>query len=92
MGREPTLVAANPLGAVPFVPFENRPTAATPGESELRELVPIMQRIQELELAKLVAAHTAVFRQKWATGLEVPRDPETGKPVEPFKRPSPGYG
>ncbi|HEY7621732.1 MAG TPA: phage portal protein [Solirubrobacteraceae bacterium] len=80
------VVSPNPLGAVPFVPFENRPTAATPGESELRELIPIMQRIQELELAKLVAAHTAVFRQKWATGLRVPRDPETGQPVEPFKQ------
>jgi len=79
-------VSSNTLGVVPFVPFENRPTAATAGESELRELVPIMQRIQELELAKLVAAHTAVFRQKWATGLEVPRDPETGRPVEPFKQ------
>jgi SPP1 Gp6-like portal protein len=79
-------ISPNSLGAVPFVPFENRPTAATSGESELRELVPIMQRIQELELAKLVAAHTAVFRQKWATGLQVPRDPETGQPVEPFKQ------
>jgi hypothetical protein len=81
---EEPVVSGNSLGAVPYVPFENRPTAATPGESELRELVPIMQRIQELELAKLVAAHTAVFRQKWATGLRVPRDPETGKPMEPF--------
>ena len=83
---EEPAVSGNSLGAVPYVPFENRPTAATPGESELRELVPIMQRIQELELAKLVAAHTAVFRQKWATGLRVPRDPETGKPLEPFKQ------
>lgn len=82
---EPTLVAANELGAVPFVPFENRPAAATPGASELADLVPIMQRIAELELAKMVAAHTAVFRQKWATGLDVPKDPETGKPIEPFK-------
>jgi Phage portal protein, SPP1 Gp6-like len=78
-------VTRNPLGVVPFVPFENRTTAATSSESELHELVPIMQRIQELELAKLVAAHTAVFRQKWATGLEVPRDPETGEQVEPFQ-------
>lgn len=82
--EEPT-IRGNPYGVVPFVPFENRPTAATPGESELRELVPIMQRIQELKLAELVTAHTGVFRQKWATGLEVPRDPETGKPVEPFR-------
>jgi hypothetical protein len=81
---EDPLELPNELGAVPVVPFENRPTAASHGVSELDELVPVLQRIQELELAKLVAAHTAVFRQKWATGLEVPRDPESGKPVEPF--------
>lgn len=78
-------VNANTLGEVPIVPFENRATAAIQCESELRELEPIMERIQELELAKLVAANTAVFRQKWATGLEVPRDPETGKQIEPFE-------
>jgi hypothetical protein len=88
-GATPTwdgpVVNANALGAVPLVPFENRATAAIQCASELLELEPIMQRIQELELAKLVAANTAVFRQKWATGLEVPKDPETGERVEPFK-------
>src|SRR5262245_16902616 len=44
------LVFENTLGVVPFVPFENRPAAATAGASELDELVPIMERIQELEL------------------------------------------
>jgi hypothetical protein len=42
-----------------------------------------MERIQELELAKLVAAHTAVFRQKWATGLVIPKD-ENGQPIESY--------
>jgi hypothetical protein len=36
-------------------------------------------------LDAMLAAEVAAFRQKWATGLEVPRDPETGKPVEPFR-------
>lgn len=78
-------VAGQPLGAVPFVTFANRPTAATPGEGELRELIPVMQRLDELQLAKMVAAHTSIFRQKWATGMQVPKDPDTGKPVSPFK-------
>jgi hypothetical protein len=79
------IVVPNELGVVPVVPFENRPTAASPGLSELDELVPIMQRIQELELAKLIGAYSITFPQKWATGLEVVRDPDTGKPINPFQ-------
>jgi len=79
------VVLENELGAVPFVPFENRPTTAMPGLSELDELVPIMQRIQELELAKLIAVYTVTFPQKWATFLRVDRDPETGMPKTPFR-------
>ena len=63
------------------VPFENRPTTATPGLSELDELLPIMERIQELELAKLIGVYSVTFPQKWATGLVVVRDTATGKPV-----------
>ena len=77
-------VVPNELGAVGVVPFENRPTVATPGLSELDELVPIMERIQELELAKLIGVYTVTFPQKWATGLKVERD-ETGKIKDPFQ-------
>ena len=78
-------VVPNELGAIGIVPFENRPTVATPGLSELDELIPIMERIQELELAKLIGVYTVTFPQKWATGLKVERDPETGKPMRPFE-------
>jgi hypothetical protein len=33
----------------------------------------------------LVTSHFGSFRQKWATGLVVPRDPDTGQPVEPYQ-------
>jgi hypothetical protein len=81
------VVVANGLGAVPFVPFENRPTAATAGLSELDELLPVMERIQELELAKLIGVYSVTFPQKWATGLAVSteRDPETGQVKPPFE-------
>jgi hypothetical protein len=77
-------VVPNEAGAVGIVPFENRPTTATAGLSELDELIPIMERIQELELAKLIGAYSVTFPQKWITGLEVKRD-EDGQPINPFK-------
>lgn len=79
-GWEEPVVLPNELGVVPIVPFENRPTTASPGLSELDELVPIMQRIQELELAKLIAVYAVTFPQKWASGLKVERDATTGQP------------
>lgn len=79
------IILTNELGVVPIVPFENRPTTASRGLSELDELVPIMQRIQELELAKLIGVYAVTFPQKWATGLKVERDPTTGKPLAPFE-------
>jgi hypothetical protein len=76
---------ANPLDAVPIVPFENRGSVLSGGASEIEDCVPILQRIDRLTLDLLLTSHYGSFRQKWATGLQVPRDPETGKPVEPFK-------
>src|SRR4030095_8012655 len=79
------IVLPNELGAVPIIPFENRPTTASCGLSELDELVPIMERIQELELAKLIGVYAVTFPQKWGHGLTVERDPATGEPINPFK-------
>ena len=33
----------------------------------------------------LVASEFAAFRQRWAIGIDIPVDPETGRPIEPFK-------
>jgi hypothetical protein len=33
----------------------------------------------------LVASEYQAFRQRWATGLEIPVNPETNQPIEPFK-------
>lgn len=82
-GWDDLVVVPNDLGDVAVVPFENRPTVATPGLSELDELIPIMERIQELELAKLIGVYTVTFPQKWATGLRVERG-EDGRPKNPF--------
>jgi len=78
-------VAGNPAGVVPIVPFENRATILGGGASELEDCIPLLRRIDKLTLDLLLTSDVAAFRQKWATGLDVPKDPDTGKPVEPYK-------
>jgi hypothetical protein len=75
----------NEHGIVPVIPFENRVNVLTGGQSEIEDCVPILRRIDRLTLDMLVTSHFGSFRQKWATGLVVPRDPDTGQPVEPYQ-------
>lgn len=77
--------SANAVGVVPIVPFENRVNIVSGGASEIEDCVPVLQRIDRLTLDLLLTSHYASFRQKWATGLAVPVDPDTGQRVEPFK-------
>lgn len=77
-------VIENDIGIVPIVPFENRVNLLSGGASEIEDCVPVLQRIDQLTLDMMLASHYSAFRQKWATGLQVPRDPDTGKPVEPY--------
>lgn len=79
------VVVANDLGVVNVVPFENRRTTSTGALSEVGSVEHVLQRIDELLVGRQVAAHYAAFKQRWASGLEVPRDPQTGKPIEPYK-------
>jgi hypothetical protein len=74
----------NEHGIVPVIPFENRVNVLTGGQSEIEDCVPVLRRIDRLTLDMLVTSHFGSFRQKWATGLVVPRDPDTGQPVEPY--------
>ena len=78
-------VAANGFGVVPVVPFENRATVLGGGVSELEDCIPLLRRIDKITLDMLMTSELASFRQKWATGLNVPEDPDTGKKIEPFK-------
>lgn len=86
----------NPLGVVPVVPFVNRPRLLLPdGESELHNVLSLQDAVNKLTADLLVASEYGAFRQRWATGLDVPTDqdatlpdgtpnPNYGKPVEPF--------
>jgi hypothetical protein len=71
----------NPLGVVPVVPLENAPTLLGGGESDLKPAIPIQNAINKLCTDMLVASEFGAFRQRVLTGVEIPRDPETGRPL-----------
>lgn len=75
----------NALGVVPLVPLINRPRLTGEGESEIASVRPLQDAINKLAMDMLVAAEAGAFKQRWATGIEIPVDPETKKPLEPWK-------
>lgn len=75
----------NPLGVVPIVPYINRPDMFGNGKSDLFDLLSTQDQVNKLVADMIIAAEFGAFRQRWATGVEVPKDPETGEDVEVFK-------
>ncbi|HLU95320.1 MAG TPA: phage portal protein [Thermobifida alba] len=79
-------VLPNPTREIPIVPIVNYPTVLKQpdGESELDDVYLTQDRINEMLFNRALAAWTTAYRQKWATGLEIPVD-EHGNPVQPFE-------
>lgn len=75
----------NPLGVVPVVPLFNRPRINGSFESEIAAVIPIQDAINKLCIDMIVAAEFGAFRQRWASGIEVPVDETTGEVIEPFE-------
>lgn len=80
----------NPFNVVPVIPLVNRPRLLTGGESELASVIPLQDAVNKLIADMLVASEFGAFRQRWATGIEVPVDPVTNQPLEPFAYGGPG--
>lgn len=75
----------NALGVVPLVPLVNNPRLSGDGRSEIRSVLPIQDAINKTVADMLVASEFGAFRQRWVTGIDIPIDPTTGQPVEPFR-------
>ena len=76
----------NPTGLVPIVPLFNRPRLSDPdGRSELADVIPIQDWLNKMVADLIVMSEFSAFRQRWATGIDVPTDPDTGQPIETFK-------
>lgn len=64
----------NDLGVVPVVALENTPDMLTGGRSDLDPVLPLQDAINKLCSDMLVASEFNAYPQRWATGLEVPRN------------------
>lgn len=80
-------IVENPTGEIPLVPLVNYPSVSKQpdGESELDDVYLTQDRINEMLFMRGLAAWTTAYRQKWATGLDIPVNEETGQPVQPFE-------
>lgn len=76
--------APNLLGEVALVEVPNRPDLLGEAHSEIEDVLDIQDRINKTLIDRLMAQEFSAFRQRWATGYELPED-EHGQPVEPFK-------
>lgn len=72
----------NPLGEIPVIPIINRRRLKGQGSSELDVVIPKQDAINKLWFDMLIASEFGSFRQRWATGIEIPL--KDGKPVEPI--------
>ena len=75
----------NPLGAVPIVEFRNRPRMLGEGRSEICDVISVQNQINKLVCDMMIASEFAAFKQRWATGVEIPTDPTTGRELDDFK-------
>lgn len=70
------------LGVTPFVRF--RESLAGESTGIIRPSIVLQDRVNEIVFSTLIAMQYAAFRQRWATGMSIPVDEETGEPVETF--------
>lgn len=67
----------NPYDRVPMFVFET--------QSILKDVCPLQDALNKTLCDQLVAMEFAAYRQRWATGLDVPENPITGNKELPFK-------
>jgi hypothetical protein len=75
-------IVRNDAGVVPVVPMLNTPTMMGVGISDLNVVVPLQDAVNKLLADMLVNSEYVAYPQRFATGLEIPTDPETGRPLD----------
>lgn len=67
-------------GTIPVIPLRNNPSMLRGGRSDIDPIIDVQNGINKTVTDMLVASEYAAYRQRWASGIEIPIDPETGKP------------
>ncbi len=74
----------NSLGEVSVVPFANRARMLSAPRPEFWRALAAQRRINKTLLDRMAMQDQGSFKAMWATGINIPRDPVTQKPVEGF--------
>lgn len=72
-------------GRVPVFHFANNVLQGEYGVSELQDVIPLQDALNKALIDQIVAQEFVAMPQRWATGLEFPIDPETGKAEAPLE-------
>lgn len=75
----------NPFGRVPVFHLANNAGISQWGRSELYDIVPLQNALNKSLIDLLVASEYYSLPQRWATGLDLDVDTDTGKVRPPFK-------
>lgn len=68
-------------GEIPLVELTNRPNEQGIGRSDLADVLALQDAINKLANDMIVASEFSAFRQRVLTGIEIPKNPETGEPL-----------
>jgi hypothetical protein len=82
---QPSL-SGDALGECALVAFPNRPRMLKDPHPEWWPALETQKRINKTLLDRMAMQDEGSFKALWATGLNIPTDPDTGQPVEPVKR------
>lgn len=77
------VVGTAPTG-MDFVPWVRFRPSLTDKRGIIKPLIPLQDQINESMFMLRMVLISGAHRQRWATGMVIPTDPTTGKPVEPF--------
>lgn len=73
------------LGEVPMFEFRaNWDMNSQAARSDLEDAAPLIDAINKTFLDMMVASEYTAAPQRWATGVEIPLDPNTGKPIQSY--------
>jgi hypothetical protein len=71
----------NPLGVVPMIPLENKPGLLGKAHSDLEPAIQLQNAVNKLCSDLIVTSEYGAFPQRVATGVEIIKDPDTGRPL-----------
>lgn len=74
----------NKYGEIPVFHFGNNCKVGAHGRSELVNVKPLQDALNKSVADMLVGMEFQSLPQRWVTGMDVPKDPETGKAIAPF--------